>query len=339
MKYQVGIVGAGSISREHSITLSRLREVGGLSVFDPDVGAAAKLAEACGARPAKSLKALVMGCDVVWICTPPFARKEAISCAAAAGKAIFCEKPLALTRKDCREYRKLVEKAKIPFFFGQSGRFAAFGKKMKALVESGAVGPPVKIWSTRQGWLDPKLAPAWRLDDERGGGTVIELGIHEIDFIRWVGGNVQKLFAVASNRSLIPGKFQDSLVAVGTMDHGVIAHFDISWANPRYLWQRGVDGEEGSLFFDDARVTEVTLLRAGKAPRIFTVETWQDPVTKENQALRDQAKAVFRALTRGEQPPVTFEDGVDGLEVALAMKKSAATGKICRPFQSRGGRS
>ena len=93
------------------------------------------------------------------------------------------------------------------------------------------------------------------------------------------------------------------------------------------------------MFFDDARVTEVTLLRAGKAPRIFTVETWQDPVTMENQALRDQAKAVFRALTRGEQPPVTFEDGVDGLEVALAMKKSAATGKICRPFQSRGGRS
>jgi len=323
MRYHVGIVGAGSIAWEHAITLSRLREVGRLSIFDPNEAAAAKLAAKFDGQAVSSLDALIKDCDIVWVCTPPFARKEVILQAAAAGKAIFCEKPVALTRPEYLAYQKVVAGAKVPFFMGQSGRFAAFGKKMKQLVERGTIGRPVKIWASRQGWLNPKLSPAWRLDDQRGGGTVVELGIHEIDFMRWIGGNFQKVFAVASTRSLVPGKFQDTLAAVGTMDDGMIAHLDISWASPRYLWQRGVEGEEGSLFFDDARVTEVAFLRPEKVPKIFKVETWQNPQTKENQALRDQAKSVFRTLQSGGTPEVTLADGVQALEVALAMRRSA----------------
>ncbi len=325
-KFHIGLVGAGAIAREHAISLTRMPHVGSLSVFDSNASQAAALAERYAVRVAPTLKSLVRECDLVWICTPPFARRAAILEACRQQKAVFCEKPLGISLADCRFYEQAVRRAKIPFFMGQSGRCAAFTRKMKALVDEGAIGRPVKIWATRLGWLDPAKTPAWRLNDRLGGGTVIELGVHEIDFMRWICGDFRRVSAVASSRTLVPGKFQDTLAAVGVMDRGVLAQLDIGWASPRYLWQRGVEGDEGSLFFDDARVTEVALLRPGRPTKLFKVETWRNEETLENQALRDQAKAVLNALAGKGQAPAILCDGAAAVAVALAMKRAAAAG-------------
>jgi predicted dehydrogenase len=199
---------------------------------------------------------------------------------------------------------------------------------MKNLVEDGVVGTPTMVWCTRLGWLDPKKAPAWRLDDSLSGGTIIELGVHEIDFLRWIGGDWESVYARGSSDILIPGKFQDTVSAVGTLASGAIARLDISWANPRYLWQRGVEGTEGSIFFDDSNVREVVLNRPNKKPKIYKVGDWQNPATKENLSLRDQTIAVLKALAAGDDPPVAMEDGIAAVQAALAMRESARTGRV-----------
>ncbi|MCC7519012.1 MAG: Gfo/Idh/MocA family oxidoreductase [Verrucomicrobiae bacterium] len=322
-KLVIGLAGAGGIARDHANSLSRLPGVKGLAVFDPDRTRAEELAALHGGRSVGSLRELAAACNLLWICTPPFVRLAAVREACRQGIPIFCEKPLGLTIAECEAVRREVRAARIPFFMGQSGRYAAFGRKMKDLVEEGAIGRPWMAWSTRLGWLDPARSPAWRLDDRRGGGTLIEIGVHEIDFIRWTCGDFVRVSAEASSR----GNFQHTVSAVGTLRGGRIARLDVSWADPRYLWQRGVEGEEGSLFFDDARVREIILHRAGKEPRVFRIENWKDERTGENIALRSQAREVVECLFSGRKPTVTIEDGAAAVTTALAMRKAARLGR------------
>ncbi len=325
-KFTIGLAGAGLIARDHAITLCRLRAVKELLVFDANVSRASALAEAMQARLALTTQELVEASDIVWICTPPFARTEIIREACRQGKAVMCEKPLGLTPRQCREIESMVRKAGIPFFMGQSGRYSTYFIKMKELVDAGAIGAPVHLWATRMGWLDPKTSPPWRLDNGLSGGCVVELGVHEIDFIRWVGGDWQRVCAVGSGSILAPGKYQDTIVATGVLGSGATAHLNLSWASPRYLWQRGVEGIEGSLFFDDVDLT-VRLLRPGKKPVIFKTGDWLDRKTGENFALRDQAKEVLQAFARGCPPKVTLEDGLQAARTANAMFRSALSGR------------
>ena len=329
-KLQIGLIGAGGIGKDHARCFVRNRGVKGITFFDADNSRAQAAANEFGGTVAKTVRAAVDASDLVWICTPPFARREAITAACAAGKPIFCEKPLALSETDLRFVEGAVAKARVPFFMGQSGRYSYFFQKMKELVKAGAIGSVTNVWSTRLGYLDPKVNAPWRFDDKLGGGVLIELGVHELDFIRWIGGEYVSVAAVASSRILRPGKFQDSFEGIATLRGNVMARLTISWANPRYLWQRGIEGEEGSLLFDDARVREVHLLRPGKKPTIHRTGDWMDHKTKENLSLKEQVIDVFEALAKGRKPTVALSDGAAAVRAALAMRESAKSGRTVK---------
>jgi len=329
-QFRIGIVGAGLIAKDHANSLTRNPRVCSITFFDTDTERARAAADLFGVPVAKSLRELVNQSDIIWICTPPFAHRAAILAACRVKRPIFCEKPLGINETDLRVIAAAVRRARVPFFMGQSGRYSYFFKKMKELVEDGAIGQPTMVWSTRLGYFDPKKHPAWRFDAKLGGGMLIEFGVHEIDFVSWLGGQWTSVSAVASSRILRPGNFVDTVAAVGTLRSGAIARVEIGWASPRYLWQRGVEGETGSLFLDDSKVREVNLLRPGKKPQIFRTGNWMDMRTKENLSLKDQATAVLDTLAKGGQPGVTLADGAAAVRAALAMYESTRTGRVVR---------
>jgi predicted dehydrogenase len=327
-KFRIGIVGAGLIAREHCLSLSRLPQVEKLLFFDADSSRAAKLASEFNGTSTPSLRELTQQSDIVWICTPPFARREALEVACEMQRPIFCEKPLAIARNELLWMQRLISDANVPFFMGQSNRYGAYFQKMHELAQGGEVGEITSIWSARQGYLDIASTPPWRMDDSKSGGTVVELGIHEIDFARWVGGEWHSVYARGSSQTLVPGQFQDTVAAIGALQSGATMRLDLSWANPRYLWQRGVEGTEGSLFFDDSRIWQIELHRPQHEPEIFQVGDWQDKTTGENLSLRKQAKAVLQALADGRTPPVSLQDGAAAAEIALAIRYSIQSGTV-----------
>ena len=327
---RVGMVGAGLIAREHCGSLSRTRLARELLYYDVDERRAQQLASEYGGRVVESLGALCGQVDIVWIAAPQFAHADIVKAACKAGKPVFCEKPLAHTPDDARKIRQAVRRAGVPFFMGQSGRYNAVFRKMKELTAQGVVGEPVKVWSIRQGQPDMSRHPAWRFDDTRCGGTVVELGVHEIDFVRWVGGEFTSVCASGSSRTLAPEKLQDSVSVVGELAGGATASLEICWADPRYLWQRGVVGTEGSLFFDDSTFAAVFHHRPGRKPRVVRTRDWVYRPTGEGESIRNQARTVLRAVIEGTPPPVTLVDGLAAVEVAFAIRRSAETGRVVR---------
>jgi predicted dehydrogenase len=321
-KFRIGIVGCGLISRDHCLSLSRLPQVESLLFFDADESRARDLAAEFNGQSTPALRELIEASDVVWLCTPPFARRETIEIACELKRPIFCEKPLAISYDELKAVQQIVKASGVSFFMGQSNRFGSYFQKMHELAQDGAIGEITSLWSTRLGYLNAESTPPWRMDDSLGGGTVVELGIHEIDFSRWIGGDWKSVYARGSSSTLVPGKFQDSVSALGALQSGATFRLDLSWASPRYLWQRGIEGTKGSLFFDDARVWQIELHRPNHEPEIFQTGDWQDKTTGENLSLREQAIAILNTLADESTPPVTLDDGARAAQIALGIRTS-----------------
>jgi len=328
----VGVIGAGAIAQDHLRSLRRMSAVGELFVFDIDVKRAAQVAREMGAKAVGSRAELLERCEIAWICTPPFTHVEDVRAACAAGKAVFCEKPLAHSLGSALMIERLVRESGIRFFMGHSGRYTAPFVLMRRLLKEGVVGRPHYFFSTRLGRLDPTTSSPWRIDDRLSGGAIIELGVHEIDFISWMtGGDGWHQVYATSGNTLVGPQFQDSLVAIGTHESGIVSRVEISWSSARYLWERGVQGEEGQvLYFNDTQFNTLMLHRSGREPVAFTTDqsNWKDEETGENLSLREQAGAVLRALATGNEPPVGFDDGLGAVAVAAAMSRSAGSGAV-----------
>jgi predicted dehydrogenase len=136
-------------------------------------------------------RALVARDDIaiVDICTPPGTHAQIAQAAAAAGKAVLCEKPLALTYPQAAQAAAAVEAAGVHNAVGFNYRRLPAVALLRRMVAEGAVGE-VRLW--RATWLsdefaDPATPYDWRFDREMGGTTIADLGSHLIDLALWLG--------------------------------------------------------------------------------------------------------------------------------------------------------
>jgi predicted dehydrogenase len=138
--------------------------------------------------------------DVVFICTPTKFHKEYVVKAAAAGRDIFCEKPMATNLKDAEDMLHTVEKARVKAQVGLVMRFDPLLNYSKHIIEDSKekIGPAMNFVL-----IDDQFFPirgqyqsTWRKDkDITGGGTLIEHSIHDVDFMRWFFGDIEELRA------------------------------------------------------------------------------------------------------------------------------------------------
>lgn len=138
--------------------------------------------------------------DLIDINAPSDAHKAIALAAAAAGKHIFCEKPLALTLEDSREMLEVAEKAGVKHMVGFNYRFAPAIQLAKKLVSDGRIG---EIFHFRavflQDWIiDPNFPLVWRLQKEiAGSGSHGDLGAHLIDMARFLVGEFEEVIGMS----------------------------------------------------------------------------------------------------------------------------------------------
>src|ERR1700682_540727 len=135
--------------------------------------------------------------EIVDICTPPGTHAEIAAAAAAAGKAVICEKPLAVSYAQAMTAVESVREAGVLNAVGFNYRRLPAVSLMKRMVDEGAVGK-VRLW--RGVWLsdefvDPGIPFDWRFDRAVGGSTIADLGSHLIDMALWMVGEVAEVSA------------------------------------------------------------------------------------------------------------------------------------------------
>ncbi len=326
-KIGIGIIGTGEIGTVHANNI--VKEVPGaelVAVADIQPGKAENLARSLRvprwyARTEELLSDREVG--AVLVCTTPESHAEIVTRAAAAGKDIFCEKPLGLDPEQAKLALKHVEAAGIKLQVGFNRRFDSNFMRLKEYVESGRLGMPQSVHIVSR---DPE--PPGREYYLLSGGILLDMTIHDFDLARHlVGDEVVEVYVAGS-----------TLIAPWLADHG-----DADTIAVILKFSRGAVGSISnscrSVFGYDQRVEvfgEKGMISASN-PLPDTTAVWSEEGRRTPPLLHffaeryrasyaEEIRRFVEAVAEGREPPVTGRDGLTGIRIATAARESMRTG-------------
>ena len=300
--------------------------VRGVFSSSPERGRA--LAERCGLpRAYSSLERLLADSTVqaVYISTTNELHAPQTVAAARAGKHVLCEKPLALNLAEAAVMIREARQNGVVLATCHNFRGAATHRKLRELVAAGALGTPLAMRIFHAEYLPPRLQ-TWRLDSRKAGaGAILDLTPHDADLVRFVlGDEIEEVTAVAVNQGLAETGIEDAVMGVMRTRGGALVSFHDAFTVPHAGTAVQVHGTEASVVATGVMarepVGELVLLREGREPEPVSVPDRIDPFARTIDA--------FNAAVRGAgEPLASGVDGVKALAVALAVAKSARSGR------------
>ena len=247
-----------------------------------------KIAEEFGCETEKNLDALCSRDDVdaVIVATPNYLHKEPVLTAAKYGKAVFCEKPIALSYSDCDEMVNACEKAGVIFMAGHVMNFFRGVHHAKQLIHEGKIGKVLYCHSARNGWEEPQPSISWKKIRAKSGGHLYH-HIHELDCIQFImgpatavtmtGGNVAHTgpaFGDEDDMLFLSLEFDNNTYAI--CEYGSAFHY-----SEHYVLIQGTDG----YIRIDMKDTAMTVFSVKDGIEKFTVH--------ENQAEDDDRTRIY----------------------------------------------
>lgn len=187
---KVGLVGYGFMGKMHSQCYEATGEAKLTALADVEADRREEAKEKFGCNVYASIEEMLAAekLDIVDICTPTYLHEECVIKAAAASVNIMCEKPMSLNTESCDRMIAAVEKAGTKFMIGQVIRFWPEYQVIKEVVDSGKYGKVRWVSAKR---LSPPADWAWQgwlYDPEKSGGALLDLHIHDLDYISYLIG-------------------------------------------------------------------------------------------------------------------------------------------------------
>ena len=321
---RIGVVGSGFMGGVHA---DAWRAAGApiTSVLTrPGSASGADLARSHAAAAVTDWDEFLAGVDVVDLCTPTHLHAEGVLRAARAGRAVVVEKPLARTAAQAAELVATCEQLGVPLLAAHVLRFFPEYARAKEVVDRGDIGRPGVLRLTRNRSLPEKPGDNWFLDDEKSGGLVLDLMIHDLDYAQWVAGPVTSVYA-RSVRSARPGTDVDHAVALLTHAGGAITHLEASWAHPPTTFRTYLEiaGTAGLLQSDSDRTTPLRPALRDPAPD-GVVPLPGSPLTRSPFEL--QMRHLLDVLAGRAEPVVTAREALAAVRAAEAAVESLRTG-------------
>ena len=344
-KIKVAILGAGFIADIHIESYHRFvanAEV--VAVYTRDENKAKAFAEKHQVRQWFSdIDVLIenSGCDVVDICLPNFLHANATLKAAAAGKHIIIEKPLAVTLEDADEMIAACRKANVKLMYAEELCFAPKYERVRHMVKEGAIG---EIYMLKQAEKHSGPHSDWFYDiDLSGGGVLMDMGCHAVAWFRWMLNNAKAVSVYATMSTVLHKgrtKAEDNSVVIIEFENGVTAVAENSWAKHGGMDDKSeVYGTGGvvyaDLFMGNAAIAYSKNGYGYAMEKADTTVGWSFPVFEEvfNQGYPHELQHFIDCVQHDKQPVVTGDDGRAVLEIIYAAYASAAQGKkIMLPF-------
>ena len=192
--------------------------------------------------------------DAVYIATPPASHKALTLAAAAAGKHVYVEKPMALNHADCAEMIAACAAARRGLFVAYYRRAMPRFLAVRDWLREGAIGPVRAVGIVQhQPPAAEELSPAtlpWRVRPEiAGGGKFLDMGAHALDLLDWWFGPIAEVAGMAANRAGLYAA-EDTVSACWQHESGVVGHGSWCYAAAETVDRLEIVGEAGEIAFE-----------------------------------------------------------------------------------------
>ena len=289
-----------------------------VGAYDPDPARLAAFAEAYGVRAFDSAAGLLDACDAVCVGSENNGHADLVERAAAAGRAILCEKPLAASEADLERIERAVGQAGVVLMTAFPCRFSPAYARLKERVGKGEIGRVRAVCATNRGtnpggWFVQK--------DKSGGGAMIDHVVHVADLLRdLLGGDPARVQAQTGNNAY-GGDWEDTAMVTMEWPDGTFATLDSSWSRPKNFKAWGdvtmtVVGEGGTIEMD----------MFGPAVGVYSSQGYHSAAygSDLDAAMVD---AFVRACLDDAPVVTTLHDGAQAARIALAGYRSVAAGE------------
>jgi predicted dehydrogenase len=327
MSIRVGLLGAGFIGTVHAQAYEAIPEANLVAVADAKQQAADKLAQNCGAKAYYDVEQLMdrEDLDVIDVCLPTFLHESCVVGAAERGRHVICEKPVALSVDQVDRMRSAVRKAGVMAMVAQVIRFWPQYVVIRKAFSSGRLGKPLMATASRL--AEPPDWGVWFKDPNLSGGALLDLHIHDLDYIFSLFGRPQSVYAAGV--STPTGAWDHVITSLDYGDGRAVAEASFMMP-PGFPFQMtfkllGTEGCAEYRFRVGGQVdqrehaeTELVIYRPGEPP--------EHPDYSSEDAYATEIAYFVRCVAEGRPPVVaTLEEARTVLEIALAARRSLET--------------
>jgi predicted dehydrogenase len=334
----VGVLGGGNISETHARAASEIDGVRIAAVAGPNAARVQALAACHGAAAYGETEALLRHrpLDLVLIGSPSGLHAEQGIAAARRGLHVLVEKPIDIETARADDLIDECARAgvKLGVFF--QDRFAPDLVRLREAIAEGVLGRPILASARVRWWRPPEYYSGSRWRGRRrldGGGALINQGIHTIDLLLWLLGDVRRAWARAAT-ALHHIEGEDTLVATLEFENGALATFEATTAAfPGYPRQVELTGTEGTVIVQQDRILSADLRTprsdlVGSPPS--TNPSASSPVVSDVSGHRAALVDFLRAIRDGAEPRCDGREGRRSLVVVEALYRSARSEQAVR---------
>lgn len=345
-KVRWGVIGCGGIAARRTIpefvAMARNAEI--VAVMDIDAGRAEQVASQFGVpfHCQEERTLLDRDLDAVYIATPQNVHCRQVVQAAAAGKHILCEKPMAISLQEADEMDRACRRAGVKFMLGFCMHNNVYNQKARQLVQSGAIGRVVMGRAQLTCWYPP-IANAWRQDASIShGGALIDMGTHCLDILEWILG--AKIVEITGFQDLLvqkyPTRIEDTSTILVRFSNGVHGIVDNYFNLPDAAAQNVLElhGTKGSILArgtigQDPTGSMFSILQPQEtgyhANQIRNIEVERQEYHLEGIGLYGQMISNFsQCILQDEEPPIGLADGRHNVAVTLAAYKAVRERRV-----------
>ncbi len=270
--------------------------------------------------------------DLVFITNITSKHMECVLAAAEAGCHIFLEKPVSDSMDGVERLMQLKEEKKIRIFMGYQNRYHVCIKKLEDYLKEDVLGQLVSVdaafcerLTTMHTYED--YSTTYMARKEMGGGPILNLQIHDLDYLQWLFGMPKSVYASAGKHSSLN---------IDVEDHAVISYVTDYRGNPLTVTSRSdflqyppvhtctVVGEKGRIELDFNRAAVTLILEDGKP----VVSEYPD--FARNDMFLQELQDCLHCVQEDTPERIPLSEGVKGLQIALAVKESAERNQLVR---------
>ena len=322
-KLKAAVIGVGSMGRHHARVYTELAQTTLVAVADAAPETGQNIAAKYGATAYPDYEAMLVQekPDIVTVAVPTRYHREVAGRAMELGAHVLVEKPIAATVEEGQALIDQAQALKRHLMVGHIVRFNSAIQALKAHLDAGELGKIFQIVCRRVGPFPARI---------RDVGVVVDLAPHDLDVMRFISGD-EPVRVFAETEQQIHTAHEDSLTALLRFRGGITGMLEINWLTPTKVRETAVLGEHGMFivndltqdlyFYENAEANAHTWGALSVLKGVSEGQMVRYPL-RRYEPLKAELEAFAQAVLDDTPVPVSGEDGLAALRLALALVQS-----------------